>query len=305
MSAPSIEQSFKDQFSDDVRMYFQQQGSLLKSRIYVDPIAAQNAYFEFIKPIKASKRTVRAEEVVPVNTEHERRKCSVTVWTADDYLDKFDQNIIAPGMAQKYAANFGYALGRAYDDMILLGAVGTAYGGRNGATAIPYDTANQTVAVNYVDPGNSATNSNLTLPKLRRVLTRLTGAQALQNDSPALVTVVYTASQLNSLLAIAEGLKLQGTTTDALATGKPNVVFLGMNFVRVDESIVPVDSNGYRQVICFAPDSIYAAEAQDINIAIDWIPTRKSWLVAGDFQADSARMRDKGVMTILCDETKI
>lgn len=305
MSAPTISQSYKDQFNDDVRMYFQQQGSLLKRKVTNDCLAAQNGYFEYIKPVEASQRTERAAEVNITPVEHERRKCSMTVWDANDYVDKFEQKIVAPGMAQRYAANFAMALGRQQDRNIINGAIGTAYSGRNGTTPVAFDTTNQQIAVNYQD-GGGGSNSNITLAKLRQVLGKLTGSNALlPSDSPALITIAYTSSQLVSLLAIAENLKVTGITTEALATGNPSVVFYGMNFVRLDTSILPITSSSIRTLVAFTSDSIQYAEGQDINAAIDWIPNRKSWLVATDFQGDAARVRDKGVVTVLCDETKV
>jgi hypothetical protein len=303
MSAPSIAQSYVDQFAGDVRMYYQQMGSRLKRTITNDPLAAENGYFEYIKPIVATERTGRAQEVVPANTEHERRKCSQKVFEASDYIDKFEQKIIKVPLSQAYARNIAAALGQKQDLRIVTQALGTNYGGRDGTTAKAFDTTNQRIVVNALDVGTGS-NSNLTTAKLRRAQKILTGNEALSNDSTSMITVVYAASQLQSLLKVCEDLKVTGITTEALASGKADVVFMGMRFVRLSSDILPVASN-IRSVIAYAPDALNYCEVSDINLEVNYVPTRKSWLISGDFQGDAARMRETGVVEILCDETVI
>lgn len=304
MSAPSISQSYRDEFSDNVRMAYQQSTSRLKGTVSNQPLAAQNQYFEFISPVEATQRTGRAQPVNIANTEHFRRRCSQTTWDANDYLDKFEQAIIVPGMAQMYAKNFGGSLGRQYDRLIVAAALGTAYSGRNGTTPVAFDTANQQIAVDYDESGTTGTNHNITTGKIRNSLAKLTGSEALGDDgSPALVTFLYSSSQLQALLRACEQLKVTGTTTDSLASGRPDVIFMGMRWIRVADSILPKNASGYRQCIAYAPDAIAFCEVQGANTAIDWIPEKKSWLVATDFQGDAARLRENGVVSILCDET--
>lgn len=305
MSAASISQSFKDQFSADTRFAYQQQGSKLKSRINVDPLAAENGYFEYIKPVVARQRTGRAEEITPVNTEHERRKCSQKVFEASDYADRFEQALTNVQLAQAYSKNIGMALGREVDGRIISGLLGAAYSGRDGSTSVPFDTTNQRIAVNYVESG-SATTSGLTLAKVRKTLQKLIGAEALPSDSPAAVTFTYTSNQMLDLLRICEELKVDNLTTMALAGGNPSVVFHGMQFVRVDGSysggLILPKSGANRSCVAFVRDAGSYCEVADIRTSIDWIPTRKSWLITGDFQADAARMRENGVVEILCAE---
>lgn len=303
MSAPSISQSYVDQFFDDVRMYYQQGGSRLKGTINVDPLAAEQGFFEYIKPIKATKRTGRAEEIKPANTEHERRKCGQQTFDASDYIDKFEQKIVKIPLSQAYAKNIAGALGREIDGAITTAALGVAYGGRDGSTQIAFDAANQRIAVDYVESGG-AVATNITTGKMRRAIGILTGNEALQDDSTALVTVVYTANQLQSLLKICEDLKVPGITTEALSSGKASVIFMGMRWVRVAAALLPKTGNN-RSVIAYTPDALNYCEVQDIQLEMNYIAQRKSWLVSGDFQGDSARMREAGVVEILCDETKV
>jgi hypothetical protein len=301
MSAPSIAQSYVDQFSDDVRFQYQQMGSRLKPTITNDPLAAENGYFEYIAPIEATERTGRAQEVVPALPEHERRKCGQKVYDASIYVDKFEQKIVKVALSQSYAKMIAAALGRKQDLRIVTQALGTNYGGRDGTTAKPFDTTNQRIAVNALDVGTGSA-SNLTTAKLRRALRILTGAEALTNDDSSMITVAYGAAQLQALLKICEDLKVDSLTTQSLASGKPSVIFMGMRFVRVADSILPKSGNN-RSVIAYTPDALNFCDVSDISLEVNYIPTRKSWLVSGDFQGDSARMRENGVVEILCDET--
>jgi len=143
----------------------------------------------------------------------------------------------------------------------------------------------------------------LTTGKLRKTLQILTDAEAIMDDDNAHITVVYTANQIQALLAAAEELKVTGTTYEALHSGNPDVLFMGMRFVRLQSGLVPLNASGYRQVIAFSPDALNYCNISDIEVEMNYVPNKKSWLVSADFQGDAARMRENGVVSILCDES--
>lgn len=293
MSAPSIAQSYVDMFADDVRFAFQQRGSKLRSTVMVNPMAAENGYFEYIKPVEAVQRTGRAEELVPVNTEHERRRVSVKTFVLPDYIDQFDQALIKPEMRSAYVSNIVYGLGRKWDKLVIDAAIGTAYSGRNGETPVTLPS-DQQIAVG---------TTNITLAKMREALAKLVGAEALPDDASANINLLYTANQLQALLKIAEDLKVDSLTTQSLANGKPNVVFMGMNLIRVNSALLPKTGNN-RTLVAYVRDAIQYCEVKAPSVSVDWVPTHESWLVNGKMQGDAARVREDGVVTIVCDETK-
>lgn len=301
MSAPSISAAYIDQFSRDVRMVYQQMVSRTRSTITNDPLAAENGYFDFVGKIKAVQRTGRAQPVQETPPDITRRKCSQQVWEASVWDDKFERNIISAPLSMKYATALAAGLSRQQDVLVVTAALGTAYGGRNGTTAIPFDTANQQIAATYVEPGSGA-SSNITTGKIRRTLKILTGNEALPDDSHSAVTFLYSSSQQQSLLKAAEALKVTGTTYESLASGKPDVMFMGMRWIRIADDILPYSSGVIRSCIAYAPDAINYCNVQDINVNIDWVPQNKAWLISGDFQGDAARLRENGVVQILCDE---
>lgn len=304
MPTPTIAASYIDQFSRDLREVYQQRGSRLRSHITSDPLAAENGYFDFIGTMTVSERTGRAQEVVVNPADITRRKCSQRIFESSDYVDKFEQKIVSSPLSQKISAAAAMALGRQQDSLILTRALGANYGGRDGTTVYNFDTTNQQIANTYREDGTSVT-SNLTTGKLRKAMTILSDAQAIGVDENSAITIVYTAFQKQSLLAAAEALKVTGTTYEALASGRADVMFMGMRFVELKANLVPTNASGYRQVIAFAPDALNYCNVSDIEVEMNYIPNKKSWLVSADFQGDAARLRENGVVSILCDESVI
>lgn len=307
MPTPTIAASYVDQFSRDLREVYQQRGSRLRRHITSDPLAAENGYFDYIGVMTVSERIGRAQEVTTNPADITRRKCGQRVFEASDYVDKFEQKIVSSPMSQKIASAAAMALGRQQDKMILQRALGPNYGGRDGTTV--YNLPGSATIANTYREDTTSVTSNLTSGKLRKMMQMLSDNEAIEDDGEggfgeqARITVVYTAFQIQALLAAAEELKVTGTTYEALASGKPNVYFMGMRFVRLQSSLVPVSSGGYRQVTCFTGDALNYCNVSDIEVEMNYIPTKKSWLVSADFQGDAARLRDNGVVVINCDES--
>jgi len=301
---PTIAASYIDQFSHDVRLVYQQLTSRLKSTITNDPLAAEDGFFDFMGTIKAVRRTGRGQRVQETPPDITRRKCGQQTWEASVWEDKFEKKIISGPMSQKAAMNIASALKRQQDSMICTAALGTAYGGRDGTTAIPFDTANQRILSTYREDGTSVA-SNVTTGKIRRAIKILTGNEALPDDNHSLITFLYSSVQLQSMLAICESLKVTGTTYESLMSGKPDVIFMGGRWIRVADEILPISSTGIRSMIAYGPDAINWCEVSDVSLEVNYIPTEKSWLISGDFQGDAARLRENGVVEIQCDESVI
>jgi hypothetical protein len=302
MPTPTIEASYIDQFSRDLREVYQQRGSRLRKTITSDPLAAENGYFDFIGTMTVSERTGRAQEVVVNPADITRRKCSQRVFESSDYVDKFEQKIVSSPLSQKISSAAAMALGRQQDTMIVQRALGPNYGGRDGTTVYTLP-GSQTIANTYNESGGS-TSTNLTTDKLRLALTTLTDAEAIEGDDHAKITVVYTAFQVQALLSAAEALKVTGTTYEALASGNPDVMFMGMRFVRVQSKILPITGT-IRSIIAYSPDALNYCNVSDIEVEMNYIPNKKSWLVSADFQGDAARLRENGVVQIQCDESVV
>lgn len=311
MPTPTIEASYVDQFSRDMREVYQQRGSRLRRHIESDPLAAENGYFDFIGTMTVSERIGRAQEVVTNPADVTRRKCGQRVFEASDYVDKFEQKIVSSPLSQKIASAAAMALGRQQDKMILQRALGPNYGGRDGTTVYNLPSS-ATIANWYNEQGTTSTTYNLTTGKLRYAMMMLTDNEAIgEDDDKARITIVYTAYQIQALLAAAEELKVTGTTYEALASGNPNVLFMGMRFVRLQSALVPTGTAAgggeaavgtVRNVVAFAGDALNYCNVSDIEVEMNYIPTKKSWLVSADFHGDAARLRDNGVIVIQCDE---
>lgn len=298
---PTISNSALDQFYSDVRLAYQQMTTRIKGTITHNPLAAESGFFDFMGSVEAVQRTGRGQKVQETPPDMERRKCGLQVWEASIWEDKFEKKIINGPLSQKCAMTIAAALRRRQDQMICQRALGTAWGGREGTDAISFDS-NQRIATTYREDGTSVA-SNITTGKIRKAIQMLTGAEALPDDDQSMITFLYSSVQQQSLLAICEAIKNQ-TAYDALSSGKATCIMMGAKWIRVADKILP-KVGAVRSCIAYGPDSIQWCEASDVSLEVNYIPLNKSWLISGDFQSDAARVREQGVVEVLCDETTI
>lgn len=281
----------------NVEIQFQQKGSRLRDCVTVE---SQNSEFEFydrIGPTDAVEILTRHGDTPLIETPHDRRKISLRDFDWADLVDRKDQIRILASPESKYAINAGMALGRKMDDVIIQAATGTAYTGKTGSTTVSFAAASE-VAVDFVHTG-AATNSNLTISKLRETARLLKVQEAVERGE--IIHFILAASQETSLLRSTEVTSADYNTVKALVNGEINT-FMGFQFTRTERLTV---ASNIRDCLAFPARGITLAIADDINVDIGpRRDKRNSIQVYARASFGASRMWEEQVIRIKCDETK-
>jgi len=290
--------AFAQQYSANVDLIFQQEGSRLRSYVTEDPMGAEYKYFDRVGAVNAKLKGSRHGDVQYSDTPQSRRRVSFEDFYSADMIDKEDKLRMIIDPTSEYVTTAVYALGRQMDEIILDAALGTAYTGKTGSTSVSFP-ASQQIAVNFVESGG-ATDSNLTIGKLRQAILKLREAEAIK-DGETPVCIINAAAE-NSLLRTTEVTSADFNTVKALVNGEINT-FMGLEFCRTE--LVRKDASGNSRVVVMPKSAIKMAVASDISAKVDPIPHKfHNFQILAEMSAGAVRMYEEKVVEIKCDPTK-
>jgi hypothetical protein len=291
-----IDKALVQTYRSNIEVQFQQRGSRLRGTVTNETQNAEFDFYDRIGPVDAQKVTTRHGDTPLNETPHDRRRISLEDYDWADLIDRKDKIRMLADPTAAYTQNAVYAMGRAIDRAIIAAATGTAYTGKTGATAVTFPAASE-VAVNYVESGG-ATNSNLTVGKLRRVRFLLESTEAIADGEEAFAVV--TASQVQSLLRTTEVTSADYNTVKALVNGTVDT-FMGFKFVRTE---LLAKSGNNRECLFYPRSGITLAMAMELAVEVDRLPGKRYSVqvyVCGSFGA--SRMWEEKVIRVKCDET--
>lgn len=295
-----VDQAFVDAFTSNVIMLSQQKGSRLGGLLRREDYTGERKAFERVGATSAVKRTSRHADTPQVDTPHDRRWATTETWDWADLIDKRDQIRMLIEPTSIYARAGALALGRTLDDVVISAFDGTVYEGHKGTTASTFPSA-QEIAVDAVEPGGAAANSNLTIEKLIQAKS-LFGQNDVDPDDPLIF--VCTQSQLDAMLRKTEVRSADYNSVRALVEGRVDT-FMGFTFVRTQR--LKTDANGYRK--CFA---LTVGDMGAMGLCINQEPDVKiseradknySTQVWMSMDVGAARIEDEKIVRVLCDET--
>lgn len=287
-----ITTSFVKQFGSTVQMLSQQKGSMLRGAVRNERIAAEEAFYDQIGTTTAVLKTSRHADTPLIDTPFARRRVAPQDYQWADLVDKEDRIRMLIDPQAPMVQTAAWAFGRAIDDAIIAAADGTAYTGKTGQTATPYDSNND-VAVSV---GGANTGLNLTkLLQAKYILDRN------EVDPSISRYVVVNAKQLQNLLNVTEIKSADYNTVKALVQGEVNT-FLGFNFIRTER--IGVDGSANHKVLFFASDGLLLATGADIMARIDDRPDKSyAKQVYLSMTVGATRMEEKKVGRMLCFPT--
>jgi len=222
-------------------------------------------------------------------------------------LDPDDQMSTEVGLQSPLATGVAKAIRRYQDDKFLQGFYGTAYTGEEGATAVPFKSAN----IMAVDQGNTGTPTGLTLAKL--IYMQQMMEEAFVDTEMEMPIIVITARQKRDLLNITQiqSSDYNPLNRQALQDGKV-VEFMGFRFVQAQignpksyklGSGLTVDGNGYRRLPVFVPSGMHGGKWLDFEGHVDPRPDKNhSTQIAGYTCAAATRVLEDKCFQILCNE---
>lgn len=292
----SVDTAFVNSYHGQLEHIFQQRGSKLRGTLREVTQNSEYDYWDRLGTATVNTITTRHGDTPHNTIDHTRRRNQVVGYDTNEYFDNQDKLRMILDPKSGYAESQAFALGRKMDDVIISGLLGTSYSGKEGATAVTYDTAYR-IAVDYVENG-AAANSNLTIGKLRRAMYLLESNDAIMDGEK--VCLVAHPSQKQSLLRTTEVTSADYNVVKALVNGEVNT-FLGFNFIWTTRA---TSSGGYRQALAYPQSAGLLGVAENITVRIDELPTKRySYQVYSTATFGATRMWEEKVIQILCDET--
>lgn len=318
-----ITTSMVKQFSDNLGLVAQQQGSRLRNAVQLEAGKVGEEYFmDKIGKTNAQKVTSRHADSPLIETPHERRRVTPTDYDWGDMVDSFDMlRVIIADPASAYVTTGGMALGRAIDEEILDACYGTAYLGKDGSTSASWATSDSNVGsdVNIVavdstkHTGAAAANTGLSVAKLIEARGMLMKNEVLNYNEGGISDVycVCTHRQIENLLASTEVNSIDYNAVRALVEGQVHH-YMGFNFIQTEllPSVVQSASDvtgssdiTSDRVLVFQRNALGLCIWNDINARIEERADKRFSLYAyAKMTIGATRLDEKRMVEILCNQ---
>jgi hypothetical protein len=314
----NVNQAFVQQYSTNIMMLLQQQGSKLRNVVqnysFMGKAASMAEQFGQVSPVRNQSRH---SDTPLISTPQDKRWIYPNDYDWADLIDNQDKLRMLIDPAGPYTQAGVYAMGRAIDDEIISGFFNANNTGENGtvstSTLHAFNSNSQSVAATV---GASAA-TGLNIAKLRRAKRILLEAQVdIDNDQ---LFAVISAKQHDDLLNEAQAVSLDYNTQPVLVNGKISA-FMGFNFIvseripgatgynaAINPAIASADSDGSYvagtrwMVPVFAKSGLALGLWNDIQASVDRRPDKRNSFqvyVTGTFGA--ARLEERRCVIINC-----
>ena len=251
-----ITTAFVEQYSANIQMLSQQMGSLLRDAVRIESIVGKDAYFDQIGKVTAQLKVSRHSDTPQIDTPHSRRRCSLADYEFADLIDQQDKVRLLIDPTSSYAKAAAYAMGRAMDDVIIAGALGTSNTGVSGGTAVALP------AGNIVAVGTGGANT-MNIAKLASAKNILDSGDV---DPSIKRHIIVSPTEIQDLLNNTTVTSSDFNTVKALVQGEIDS-FMGFKF-HVSNRLVDNGASN-TQCIAFAEDGILLGVGKDVTARID------------------------------------
>lgn len=314
----NVSTAFVQQYSTNVMMLLQQQGSKLRGAVqnmrFQGKAASVAEQFGSVSPVRNQSRH---SDTPLISTPQDKRWMYPNDYDWADLVDSQDKLRMLIDPTSSYAMAGAWAMGRAIDDEILSGFFSSNNTGENGtsATGTLYSFNSNSQSVAATVGASAATGLNIAkLRRAKRIL--MEGLVDVDNDQ---LFAVISAKQHDDLLNEAQAISLDYNSTPVLVDGKISS-FMGINFIlseripgasgwnaAINPSVTSADSDGSYQagsrwmVPVFAKSGMAMGLWNDVTTSIDRRPDKRNSYqvyVTGTFGA--TRLEEKRCVIINC-----
>jgi hypothetical protein len=282
----TITTAFVNQFSANVTMLSQQQGSLLRSTVDSESVNGEKAFFDQVGSAAAVARTSRHSDTPLMDTPHTRRMVTLQDYEYADLIDSQDKVRLLADPTSTYSRAAAFSMGRAMDDVIIDAFNASAKTGKDGttSTALP--------AGNIIAHGSAG----LTIAKLVTAKKKLDQGSV---DPSIMRYIVVTPEQIEDLLNTTAVQSSDFNTVKALVQGTVDT-FVGFKFI-VSNRLK--DDGTSRECYAWAMDGMKLAIGQEPVARIDERADKSySTQIYYSQTIGSTRMEEAKVIQILCNE---
>ena len=308
----NVNTAFVQQYSANVMMLLQQQGSRLRSSVQTNKFQGKAAsmveQFGQVAPVRNQSRH---SDTPLISTPHDKRWIYPNDYDWADLVDSQDKLRMLIDPTSSYAMAGAWAMGRAIDDEIISGIFNSNNTGENAGSATgllsAYNSGSQAVAANV----GASSNTGLNIAKLRRAKRILLEAEVDVDNDP--LYMIISARQHDDLLNEAQAISLDYNTRPVLVDGKISS-FMGFNFIHSERipgaanfnvannpSVTGYTTGSQWMVPFYAKSGMALGIWNDIQTSIDRRPDKRNSYqvyVTGTF--GSARYEEKRVGFITC-----
>jgi Phage capsid protein len=235
----NVSTAFVQQYSTNVMMLLQQQGSRLRNAVmnykFQGKAASVAEQFGNVAPVRNQSRH---SDTPLISTPQDKRWMYPNDYDWADLIDSQDKLRMLIDPTGPYTMAGAWAMGRALDDEIIAAIFGSNNTGENGTSATgtlySYNSNSQSVASTV--GASSATGLNIA--KLRAAKRKLLEAEVDVDNDP--LYMIITARQHDDLLNEAQAISLDYNSQPVLMNGKITS-FMGFNFIHSER--VPGGAN--------------------------------------------------------------
>jgi hypothetical protein len=314
----NVSTAFVQQYSTNVQMLLQQQGSRLRNTVqnfkFQGKAASMAEQFGQVSPVRNQSRH---SDTPLISTPQDKRWIYPNDYDWADLIDSQDKLRMLIDPTSSYAMAGAWAMGRAIDDEIISGFYNSNNTGENGTTTTgtlyAYNSNSQSVPA----ATGAASATGLNIAKLRAAKRKLLEAEVdVDNDQ---LFMAITAKQHDDLLNEAQAISLDYNSKPVLVDGKISQ-FMGFNFVHSERiagganfntAINPAIASGSSDgqfttgsrylVPCWAKSGMALGVWNDVQTSIDRrADKRNSYQVYVTGTFGGARMEEKKCVIINC-----
>lgn len=292
----------------------QQKGSRFAPYVRNESVKGVSKFFDRIGSVAAVLKTSRHSDTPQIDTPHSRRMVTMSDYEWADLID--DQDLLRTLIDPKspYVEAAMWAMGRSKDAIIRDAALGSAYSGVDGGTAVVLPDSQKLGATD----GTTAGGTNLNVFTLR-LLKKKFDANDIDESIPRYIAV--TSSQLYSLLGETQVTSADYNMVKALVQGDIDT-FMGFKFIRY-ESLGTLAANtsftvadgtwnagagtyvaGARRCFAWAQDGIVMGVGQDVVSRISERDDKSySTQVYARMSLGATRLEEVKVVEVICKES--
>ena len=298
-----IQSNYQIKYSEKWGSFLQQEASRLEKYVTVETgLSGKMVMFDQYGLLSFDEKINRMQATDIKEAPTTRRVIHPHIFTRAIGFDEFDAkklaNIDVP--VSKTIEGLRAAAGRTMDKLMLDSFLGTCYVGDNGTDSVAF-SEDQVIAVDYSED-DSATESNLTVEKLRKALSMLQKAEAWNEERRAYgdeLVLACTSSQINSLLREPEGSSYDYNTARALVEGKVDT-FLGFRIIRTEQ--LPRES-GNRACLAWVKSRAQFGIWDDFKVKLSIRDDLDETLqIRAKFACGATRLQEDAFVKILCAE---
>lgn len=309
----TIDQTYVDQFQSDVIVTSQQKKSRLRNCVSTGTQKAEKDFVNRIGESTAHKITSRHADTQYDEVDFSRRMITLEDYAWAKLLDKQDSYRMLIDAKNPYTQAGSRAMGKAYDDEIILAMQGTAYAGKSGGTAVPFPNSQRLLA--YID-GAPTVPTRMNVDTLVRIKGLFwTNEVDLEDDE---LYIAMSSMQLQAMLRQTEVGSSDYNSIKALVEGKVDS-FMGFKFVhteRIAAGTVTFDAAGAigtaqantltnaDKVLAWAKSGVRLNVAMESTARVDELPQKNyATQIYYAMGIGATRLEEEKVVEIACKPT--